>query len=110
MMPVPTALSFRRVTDTAVGEPAVSPPKDSLANDVNRITFTMPTVAAIVFATVTVVGAQYLSYSSLSSDMRNLETQIEAQKENIELKLKLMQSEIEKSELRKALLEELKAK
>ena len=105
-MPVPTALLFRRDADTAVGDEAVSPPART---DVNRITFTMPTVVAVVVATVTIVGAQYLSYNSLSSDMRNLQTQIEAQKENIDLKLRLMQSEMKQSELRKALLEELKA-
>lgn len=87
----------------------MSPPRDDRATNVNRITFTAPTVAAIVAAVVGIVGAQYLAQSGMRSDIRDIKTQIEAQKENIDLKLQLMKAEIEKAELRKALLDELKA-
>lgn len=78
MMPAPTALFFRPGGDAAIGD-AVSPPRDEPATNINRLSFQVPTVAAIVVAAVTVAGSQYLFQSGIRSDLRDMQTRMSLQ-------------------------------
>src|SRR3990167_8364135 len=120
MMPVPTALSFRREGDAAVGDAALSPPRDETSTDISRVSMSLPMVAMIVGTAIgtalTMSGAQYIAQASqrsamaqLASDIRDIRTQLEGQKENLDLKFANIKLEVQNSELRKALLAELKA-
>ena len=119
-MPVPTALSFRREGDAAVGDAALSPPRDDTSTDISRVSMSLPMVAMIVGTAIgtalTMSGAQYIAQASqrsamaqLASDIRDIRTQLEGQKENLDLKFANIKLEVQNSELRKALLAELKA-
>lgn len=112
-LPVPTAGSFRRVSDTAI-EDTVSPPRDERTTDVTKVSMTLPMVAAIVVTALTVSGAQYLAQSGqraaqaqMASDIRDIRTRLDAQKENIDLKFENLRLEMNNGELRKALLERM---
>ena len=118
MMPVPTALSFRREGDAAVGDAALSPPRDDTSTDISRVSMSLPMVAMIVGTAIgtalTMSGAQYIAQASqrsamaqLTSDIRDISTRLDAQKELFELKLQNNVLEMEKSELRKALLDRM---
>lgn len=94
--------------------------------EAERLTFTLPMVAAMLAAIATtafaVGGLQYLGTSAyreaqtqMQSDIRDIRTQMNAQveakkqeQENLDLRFSLMKSQIESSELRKALLDRLK--
>lgn len=90
--------------------------------DAEKLRFNLPMVLYIVGTALAVSGAQYVTQAGqrdaqalIQSDIRDIRTQMASQaemrakdKENLDLKLSNMKLEVEKSELRKALLEELK--
>ena len=115
MMPVPTALSFRPDGDTAIGE-TVSPPHTEKTTDAAKLTFPLQMVLMIIGVVVSSYMAAWSAQSSqreamaaLASDIRDIRTQLDGQKENLDLKLANIKLEVQNSELRKALLDELKA-
>jgi hypothetical protein len=77
MMPAPTALEFRRVTDAAV-EDAVSPPheerrheerRQDTSSDASRLTFTLPMVLAMLVCIAgTAFGMGAMQYFFQTSD------------------------------------------
>src|SRR3990167_5030506 len=123
MMPVPTALLFRPDGDAAVGDAAVSPPRDEKWTDASKLTFPLQMVIMIIGVVVSSYMAAWSAQSSqrdamaaqreaivaLASDIRDIRTQLDGQKENLDLKLANLRLEVQNSELRKALLDELKA-
>ena len=110
MMPVPTALSFRREGDAAVGDAALSPPRDEKTTDASKLTFPLQMVLMIIGVVVSSYMAAWSAQSSqreamaaLASDIRDIRTQLDGQKENLDLKLANLRLEVQNSELRKAL-------
>lgn len=78
-LPGPTTPFCRRVTDAAVEERAVSPPREEKTVTAERLSFPLPMVAAIVATAVAVSGAQYLAQAGLRSDVRDILTRMELQ-------------------------------
>lgn len=107
MMPAPTAGSFRSVTDWAIEDDALSPPRDVRSTDVSRLRAQAGTIVAIVVAAIGIVLYTERSNAELRSDVRVILTRLDSQKENMDLKLDVMRLEMEKGELRKALLERM---
>jgi hypothetical protein len=90
--------------------PDVSPPREVRATDVSRLRAQAGTIVAIVVAAIGIVLYVERGNSELRSDIRVILTRLDSQRENMDLKLQIMRLENEKGELRKALLDELKAK
>ena len=51
------------------------------STDVNKLSFQMPTVIAIVVASMTVAGSQYFFQAGIRSDLRDMQTRMELQSE-----------------------------
>ena len=58
MMPVPTALSFRRVLDTAI-EDTLSPPSKDRTTDANTVSFPLPLTITIIGLVIGIAGFLY---------------------------------------------------
>jgi hypothetical protein len=97
-------------SDADAEEPVVSPPREVRSTDVSRLRAQAGTIIAIVIAAVSIVLYVERGFSDIKSEIRQLNTLRIVDKENIELKLQLMKSDLEKAELRKALLDNLTPK
>ncbi len=93
-------------SDAPITEPTVTP-REVRATDITKATVPIGVVVVMVIAISGFGIAQAVSLSSLRSDVRDIRTLLDSQKENIDLKFQLMRAEMEKGELRKALLERM---
>ncbi len=89
-------------------EPDVVAPREIRSTDITKATVPIGLVVVMVIAISGFGIAQAVSLSSLRSDVRDIRTLLDSQKELIDLKFQLMRAEMEKGELRKALLDSLK--
>ena len=87
-------------------------------NETSAATLTFPIQMVITIIVVVVSSyvaawsaqsAQREAIANLASDIRVIRVQLDGQKENIDLKMSNIKLEVQNSELRKALLDELKA-
>ncbi len=88
--------------------------REARSTDIRQVSMTLPMVAAIVCSALTVSGVQYVAQSgqraeqaAMASDIRDIRTRLDAQKENIDLKFENLRLEMNNGELRKALLERM---
>lgn len=88
------------------GEPIVAP--DRRTTDASRLTLPIGWVWVIVLGVVGFAVTEAITLASLRSDVREIRTLLDQQKELTDLKLQNMRLDMEKSELRKALLDRLK--
>jgi hypothetical protein len=85
---MPATGIYREITMPSIAEAWFpiedAPPMSSPARrvtDVNRLSFQMPTVAAIVIAAIGIAGSQYFFQSGIRSDLRDMRTRLELQAE-----------------------------